>query len=209
MEPEADGRPRFGAPSDASPPGARRPRKSASSDSCTGRGEDPSSQSHPGVLHASILAALQRRGRWFRSPSGWHAFALPLSIRRYSEDLDFSLERPGPATISGRTWRRSGRTWTGRIRCRPVEGQRPEAVHAPSCASRAAPRTRPFRPPGGGPVGRIEVDTRPPAGATLETTVVRRHVLLRIQHQTGHRSWPKAARDSPETLSQGSWTSTT
>jgi hypothetical protein len=29
---------------------------------------------------------------------------------------------------------------------------------------------------------RLEVDTRPPAGAVLETTVVRRHVLLRIQH---------------------------
>jgi hypothetical protein len=29
---------------------------------------------------------------------------------------------------------------------------------------------------------RVEVDARPPAGAALETTVVRRHVLLRIQH---------------------------
>jgi predicted nucleotidyltransferase component of viral defense system len=29
---------------------------------------------------------------------------------------------------------------------------------------------------------KIEVDTNPPAGATLETTVVRRHVILRLQH---------------------------
>jgi hypothetical protein len=29
---------------------------------------------------------------------------------------------------------------------------------------------------------KLEVDTRPPSGAALETTVVRRHVLLRIQH---------------------------
>jgi hypothetical protein len=29
---------------------------------------------------------------------------------------------------------------------------------------------------------KIEVDTRPPAGAALETTLVRRHVLLNLQH---------------------------
>ncbi|MGQ9903779.1 MAG: nucleotidyl transferase AbiEii/AbiGii toxin family protein [Anaerolineae bacterium] len=29
---------------------------------------------------------------------------------------------------------------------------------------------------------KIEVDTRPPAGATLATTVTRRHVILRLQH---------------------------
>jgi hypothetical protein len=29
---------------------------------------------------------------------------------------------------------------------------------------------------------KLEVDTHPPAGAVLETTVVRRHVLLRLQH---------------------------
>ena len=29
---------------------------------------------------------------------------------------------------------------------------------------------------------KIEVDTNPPAGATLATTVVRRHVILQLQH---------------------------
>ncbi len=29
---------------------------------------------------------------------------------------------------------------------------------------------------------KVEVDTNPPAGATLETTLVRRHVLLRLLH---------------------------
>jgi len=50
---------------------------------------------------------------------------------------------------------------------------------------------------------RLEVDTRPPQGAVIETTVVRRHVLLRLQHHDRasllagklhailQRPWPK------------------
>jgi len=32
------------------------------------------------------------------------------------------------------------------------------------------------------PAGKLEVDARPPAGATLATTLVRRHVLLHLHH---------------------------
>ena len=50
---------------------------------------------------------------------------------------------------------------------------------------------------------KLEVDTRPPQGAGLETTVVRRHLLLRLQHHDRasllagklhailQRPWPK------------------
>jgi hypothetical protein len=46
---------------------------------------------------------------------------------------------------------------------------------------------------------KLEVDTQPPRGAGIETTIVRRHVLLRIQHHDRagklhailQRPWPK------------------
>jgi hypothetical protein len=41
---------------------------------------------------------------------------------------------------------------------------------------------------------KIEVDTRPPQGAGLETTLVRRHVLLNLQHHDQAQPCPGADR---------------
>jgi len=136
-------------------------------------------------LQASILAALQRAGAMVPLAfQGGSALRFLYSVRRYSEDLDFALERSG-AGYDFRAYleavradmRREGYgvdlarvsdqkavhsafvRFPGLLHELGLSGQREEALSV-----------------------RVEVDARPPSGAALETTVVRRHVLLRIQH---------------------------
>ncbi len=136
-------------------------------------------------LQAWVLAALQRAGAMVPlSFQGGTALRFLYSIQRFSEDLDFALERAS-AGYDFRAYleavradlRRDGYDvdvarvrdektvhsafvrFPGLLHELGLSGRREEALSV-----------------------KLEVDTRPPAGATLETTVVRRHALLRIQH---------------------------
>lgn len=136
-------------------------------------------------LQATILGALQRAGAMVPLAfQGGTALRFLFSIRRYSEYLDFTLERAG-AGYDFRAYleavradlRREGYDadlarvndqravhsafvrFPGLLHELGLSGQREEALSV-----------------------KLEVDARPPSGAMLETTVVRRHVLLRIQH---------------------------
>jgi hypothetical protein len=157
-------------------------------------------------LQANVLGALQRAGAMV--PLAFHggtALRFLYLIRRHSEDLDFALERPDGGydfrgyleAIRSDLEREGYRVDLGRPSDRKVvhsafvrfpgllhemglSGHREEALSV-----------------------KIEVDTRPPRGAVLEITVVRRHVLLRIQHHDRasllagklhailQRPWPK------------------
>jgi hypothetical protein len=157
-------------------------------------------------LQASILGVLQRAGAMVPLAfQGGTALRFLYLIRRHSEDLDFALERPGSGydfrgyldTIQADLAREGYRVELGRPNERKVvhsafvrfpgllhemglSGHREEALSV-----------------------KLEVDTRPPRGAGIETTVVRRHVLLRIQHHDRatllagklhailQRPWPK------------------
>ncbi len=136
-------------------------------------------------LQASVLGVLQRAGAMVPLAfQGGTALRFLYSIRRHSEDLDFALERPG----SGYDFRRYLETVRLDLR---REGY--EADLARVSDGRAV-HSGFVRFPGllheMGLSGhrdealavKIEVDSRPPRGAGLETTVVRRHLLLRIQH---------------------------
>jgi hypothetical protein len=136
-------------------------------------------------LQASILGALQRAGAMVPLAfQGGTALRFLYSIRRHSEGLDFSLERPG----AGYEFLR----YLGGVRADlQREGY---AVDLARVSDQRAVHSAFVRFPGllheMGLSGRreealavkIEVDARPPHGAGLETTVVRRHLLLRIQH---------------------------
>jgi len=136
-------------------------------------------------LQASILAALQRAGAMIPVAfQGGSALRFLYSIRRYSEDLDFALERSGAGY--------DFRAYLEAVRAdRRLEGY---GVDLARVSDQKAVHSAFVRFPGFlhelGLSGqreealsvRVEVDARPPAGAALETTVVRRHVLLRIQH---------------------------
>jgi hypothetical protein len=157
-------------------------------------------------LQAQVLAALQRAGAMvplaFR---GGTALRFLYLIRRYSEDLDFALERPGPTydfrgaleAIRSDMTREGYRVEIGKPSDRKVVHSAfvrfPGLLHEMGLSGQ---RTESLSV-------KLEVDTRPPAGARLETTVVRRHVLLRLQHHDRasllagklhailQRPWPK------------------
>ena len=115
---------------------------------------------------------------------GGTALRFLYSIRRYSEDLDFALERAG-AGYDFRGYLENVRADLRRdgydVDLARVSDQRavhsafvrfPGLLHELGLSGRREEALS----------VKIEVDARPASGAVLETTVVRRHVLLRIQH---------------------------
>jgi hypothetical protein len=115
---------------------------------------------------------------------GGTALRFLYSIRRYSEDLDFALERAG-AGYDFRAYLEAVRADMRRegydVDLARVSDQR--AVH--SAFVRFPGLLHELGLSGHREEAlsvKLEVDARPPSGAALETTVVRRHVLLRLQH---------------------------
>ena len=136
-------------------------------------------------LQARILLALQEAGAMIPLAfQGGTALRFLFGLPRFSEDLDFALERPGRsrfelAALEGRLTAqltREGyevltRSKTGGAVESLMIGV-PGLLHEAGLSPHASQR-----------IGvRIEVDTNPPAGAGLETTIVRRHALLHLQH---------------------------
>jgi hypothetical protein len=157
-------------------------------------------------LQAHILRSMQEAGAFASLAfQGGTALRFLYGLRRYSEDLDFALERPGvigPAAVAGRG-RLPGRGRTARrdlILERAARAAKRDlvlaghSVEATVRASRAAVHAAELKFPGilhevGAASARgarlmirIEVDTRPPAGAVVETRLVTRHfpIVFRV-----------------------------
>jgi hypothetical protein len=135
-------------------------------------------------LQARILGAMQQAGAMiplaFQSGT---ALRFLYQIPRYSEDLDFALE----GEREQYDFRRYLKAVAGNLAAEDytVEARVSDsrAVHSGLLRFRgllhdlglSGHRDEVF-------AIKIEVDTRPPAGAGLATTVVRRHIVLRLQH---------------------------
>jgi hypothetical protein len=157
-------------------------------------------------LQAKVLAALQRAGAMVPLAfQGGTALRFLYGIRRHSEDLDFALERAGARydfrgyleAIRADLQREAYRVDLGRASDRKVVNSAfvrfPGLLHEVGLSGHRDEALS----------IKLEVDTRPPRGAVLETTVVRRHVLLRLQHHDRasllagklhailQRPWPK------------------
>lgn len=135
-------------------------------------------------LQARVLACLQREGAMI--PLAFHggtALRFLYSLPRHSEDLDFALEGD-PSTYDLDKYARSIKTEFHREAYR---------VETRSSTDRTVQNAW-IRFPGllyeMGLSGhrdeifslKVEVDTIPPKGAGVETTVVRRYVILQLQH---------------------------
>jgi nucleotidyltransferase AbiEii toxin of type IV toxin-antitoxin system len=136
------------------------------------------------ALQARILASLQRSGAMIPLAfQGGTALRFLYSIRRYSEDLDFALERPDRGY--------DFKSYLGAIQADlkkegygvdlKVSDQRTvhnAFVRFPRLLFELglSPHTNEVFSI------KVEVDTKPPAGAVLATTVVRRHFTLHLQH---------------------------
>lgn len=135
-------------------------------------------------LQARILDSLQRAGAMVPlALHGGSALRFLYGSARYSEDLDFALEQAGEL-YDFRSYLRliqSDLSAEGYAVATKVSDRR--VVHS------AFVRFSGLLYELGLPAQRdqalsvkIEVDTNPPAGARLETTIVRRHLTLRLQH---------------------------
>ena len=135
-------------------------------------------------LQALILQSLQRSGAMVSLAFlGGTALRFLYDSLRYSEDLDFSLEgNPRPYDF---------RKYIDDIR-RDLEAQGyaitlkisdQKTVHNAFVRFPGLPFELGLSPHQDEVLAvKVEVDTHPPQGAVVETTLVRRHVLLNIQH---------------------------
>ncbi|MFC2079826.1 nucleotidyl transferase AbiEii/AbiGii toxin family protein, partial [Candidatus Bipolaricaulota bacterium] len=134
-------------------------------------------------LQAHILFSLQA-GRAFEQLAfvGGTALRFLYGLRRYSEDLDFSLERSEAydfPRLLGRI--ESDLTQAGfEVTMHPHEGTPVHSafVRFPGLLAECGLSPHPTQKLS----IKIEVDTSPPAGATLQTTVINRDFLLALQH---------------------------
>lgn len=135
-------------------------------------------------LQARILGALQRAGAMI--PLAFHggtSLRFLHAIPRYSEDLDFALER-APSQYDFRAYLQAIRTELA------AEGydiglkaNDRKTVHSAFIRSVGLLYELGLSPHPEEVLSiKIEVDTSPPAGSIMESSLVRRHVLLHLQH---------------------------
>ena len=135
-------------------------------------------------LQARILGALQRAGAMI--PLAFHggtALRFLFASARYSEDLDFALEQD-PSRYDFRAFLHAIRsTFTGEGYALDLKVNERRAVHSAFVRFRGLLHELDLSPHRDAVLAvKIEIDTDPPAGAGLATTVVRRHVPLQIHH---------------------------
>ena len=135
-------------------------------------------------VQARILGVLQHEGAMVPLAfQGGTCLRFVFALPRYSEDLDFTLEGDR-ARYDLRAWLKAVRAELAR------EGyeiglslQDRHPVHRAFVRVKGVLHEAGLSPRREEALAvRIEVDTRPPAGAVLETRLVRRHVTLRLCH---------------------------
>lgn len=135
-------------------------------------------------LQALILQSLQRAGAM--SALAFHggtALRFLFSLPRFSEDLDFALEC-NPANYDFRAYLQSIRKdlelqgYTITLKVNDGKTVHSAFVRFPNLLFELSlsPHREEML------AVKLEVDTNPPAGARLATSLVRRHVLLNLQH---------------------------
>lgn len=136
-------------------------------------------------LQARLLLAMQEAGAMIPLAfQGGTAVRFVFGLPRFSEDLDFVLERPERRGFSIGSLEKRVLADLARdgydvaVRRRTGGVVHSLMVGFPGLLFEAG--LSPHRSQRMGI--RIEVDTNPPAGAVLETTLVRRHALLNLQH---------------------------
>lgn len=135
-------------------------------------------------LQALILQSLQRDGAMtMLAFHGGTALRFLYSLPRYSEDLDFALERPSKRydfRAFLKTIRSNLETQGYSVELK-VNDQK--TVHGAFVRFTGLPYDLNLSPHRDEILAvKIEVDTYPPAGAGLATSLIRRHVLLNLQH---------------------------
>ena len=135
-------------------------------------------------LQARILESLQRSGAMMALAfQGGTALRFLYNISRFSEDLDFALENPSAGydfeaylKASRSVFEAEGYKVQVRVNDRNTVNSAFIRFYGLLYELNLSPQVNEALSV------KIEVDTRPPQGAMLETSLVRHHVPLRIQH---------------------------
>ncbi len=135
-------------------------------------------------MQARMLESIQDTGTFNRwAFVGGTALRFLFSIPRFSEDLDFSVIQPGgdvgfkrPLAEMKRVLSREG--YAIEIRLKEAKTVAVAWIRFPGLLFEFGLSARASQALS----IKLEVDTRPPAGAELETTIVRRHVTLNLCH---------------------------
>jgi len=134
-------------------------------------------------LQSHVLFSLQA-GRAFEQLAfvGGTALRFLYALRRYSEDLDFSLERPAGYRFQ-RFLDRTERDLMNAgfdVTMHPCEA---DPMHSAFIRFPGLLHEAELSPHRTAKLSiKIEIDTRPPSGAGLEATVIDQHFLLALQH---------------------------
>ena len=135
-------------------------------------------------LQARILGLLQSAGAMV--PLAFHggtALRFLYSIPRYSEDLDFALERATAAFDLRAYLRGIQRAFEAEGYAVSIKLNDRRVVHSAFVRFPGLLHELGLSPHRSQVLAvKLEVDTHPPDGAGLATTVVRRHVTLQLQH---------------------------
>ncbi len=135
-------------------------------------------------LQTRILESLQMAGA-FRAWAfcGGTALRFLYQLPRFSEDLDFALIG-GAQAVSFRDALQAvkARFANENYACEVAVNER-RVVHAAFIKFRGLPRALGIANRSDETLAiKIEIDTRPPSGAGIETTLLRRHVMLNLSH---------------------------
>ncbi len=135
-------------------------------------------------LQALILQSLQRAGAMI--PLAFHggtALRFLYSLPRYSEDLDFALES-NTTVYDFRAYLQSiQKDLNVQGYDLSVKASDQKTVHSAFVRFNGLPFELELSPHRHETLAvKLEVDTNPPKGAGLEVSIVRRHVLLNVQH---------------------------
>jgi hypothetical protein len=135
-------------------------------------------------LQARLLGALQRAGAML--PLAFHggtALRFLYATSRYSEDLDFALEREKERYDFRAYLRAIQRELSAEGYALEVKVSDQKTVHSAFIRFPGLLYELALSPHRSEVLAvKIEVDTNPSAGAALATTIVRRHIILRLQH---------------------------
>jgi predicted nucleotidyltransferase component of viral defense system len=135
-------------------------------------------------LQARILGALQRAGAMI--PLAFHggtALRFLYATARYSEDMDFALEKDAEGYDFRAYLRAIQSEFEAEGYAMTLKVSDKKTVHSAFVRFAGLLHELGLSPLKSEVLAiKIEVDTHPPAGATLATTIVRRHIPLRIQH---------------------------
>ncbi|MDH4201992.1 MAG: nucleotidyl transferase AbiEii/AbiGii toxin family protein [Phycisphaerae bacterium] len=135
-------------------------------------------------LQARTLEFLQQSGAFVNwAFVGGTALRFLYAMPRFSEDLDFSLKRPAADHNFPDTMKKVKNGFIAEDYQAEVKAKVAKTVMAAFFKFRGLLYELNLSPVSSETISiKVEIDTNPPAGAKLETSIVRRHCLLNLQH---------------------------